>query len=147
MFKYRFICANKDYVLTRINNIITNDLPCEKTLWGNDLYKSGIHFQESGDRIKGFYLAESENDSHRGMPIRVSFSGEFVKDDNNTFFDVYIYPNIFETLFFIFAFVFACVFGEVSGFIVAVFVLVFFANGYLGMMKDTYRILKEIFQS
>ena len=146
MFKYRFVCANKDHALIRINNIIMNDLPCGKTLWGHNLYKSGIHFQEYGDTIKGFYIAESENESHRGLPIRVSFLGEFVKEDNNIFFNVYIYPNILEMLFFVFLFVFACAFGEGSGFIVAVLVLLFFANGYRDMMKDTYCILYEIFQ-
>ena len=78
MFKQRFACTNKDDILFRINQIIENDSPCGKSIFGGALYKSGIHFQGCGDMIKGFYLAESENESHRGSPIRVCFSGKFV---------------------------------------------------------------------
>lgn len=55
---------------------------------------------------KRFFLAESENESHRGSPIRVCFLGEFVEEENDLFFDVYIYPRIVEILFLIFAFIF-----------------------------------------
>ena len=105
MFKYRFSCTNENDILFHINQIITNDLSCGKTWWGSDLYKSGIHFQECSDRINGFYLAESENESYNGSPIRVCFSGKFVEEENTLFFDVYIYPRIIEILFLIFSFV------------------------------------------
>lgn len=106
MFKYRFSCTDKDSVLFSINQIIVNDLPCGKSIFGGDLYKSGIHFEKRSDKIKGFYLAESENDNHRGSPIRVCFSGEFVEEETAVFFDVYIYPQIIEIIYLIFASVF-----------------------------------------
>jgi len=145
MFKYRFSCTNKDNVLSTINQIIANDLPYGKSIFGSDLYKSGIHFENCEERIKGFYLAESENESHRGSPIRVCFSGEFVEEDNNLFFDVYIYPRIIEVLFLIVAFIFLSFFGKVTGFIISLVVLCLFGKGYIDMMKDTYNRLNRIF--
>ena len=106
MFKYRFACKNKDNIFFAINQIIANDLPSGKSIFGGDLYKSGIHFEICEEKIKGFFLAESENESHRGAPIRVCFSGEFVEEENDLFFDVYIYPRIVEILLLIFAFIF-----------------------------------------
>ena len=145
MFKYRFTCTNKNDILFHLNQIITNDLPCGKTFWGDDLYKSGIHFHKCGDRIKGFYLAEPENEAHRGLPIRVCFSGEFVKKENDLFFDVYIYPRIIEILFLIVAFISLSFFGKVVGFIISLVVLCMFCKGYIVMMKDTYNKLNRIF--
>ena len=145
MFKYRFACSNKDNILFSINQIIANDLPSGKSIFGGDLYKSGIHFQERGDKIKGFYLAESENESHRGSPIRVCFSGELVEEDNDLFFDVYIYPCVFEVLFLIFAFIFLSFLGKATGFIISLVVLCLFGKGYIDMMKDTYNKLNKIF--
>ena len=46
MFKYRFACSNKDNILFSINQIIANDSPCGKSIFGGDLYKSGIHFEK-----------------------------------------------------------------------------------------------------
>ena len=113
---------------------------------GSDLYKSGIHFQACSDRINGFYLAESENESYNGSPIRVCFSGKFVEEDNTLFFDVYIYPRIIEFLFLIFSFVLVCVYGGIFGFIGASLVFLFFVKGYYDMMRDTFNILKRIFK-
>ena len=145
MFKYRFTCTNRDNILFFINQIIANDLPCGKSIFGGDLYKSGIHFEKYEEKIKGFFLAESENESHRGLPIRVCFSGEFVEEESNLFFDVYIYPRNIEVLFLIFAFIFLSFFGEVTGFIISVFVLCIFSKSYIDMMKDTYNRLNSIF--
>ena len=145
MFKHRFSCTDKSNILFQINQSIENDLPCGKSIFGGVLYKSGIHFQECGDKIKGFYLAESENESHRGSPIRVCFSGEFVEEENNLFFDVYIYPRIIEVLFLIYAFIFLSFFGKVTGFITSLVVLCLFGKGYIDMMKDTYNRLNRIF--
>ena len=39
---------------------------------GSDLYKLGIRFRECGDKIKGFYLAESEMESPRFSPSSFS---------------------------------------------------------------------------
>ena len=147
MFKYRFVCTDKETILFRVNQMIVNDLPCEKTIFGENIFKAGIHFQECGEIIKGFYLEESEEDDgrFRGAPIRICFFGKFVEDTGNLFFDVHIYPNIIELLFFVFAFVFACVYGGVAGFIVSSLVLFFFAKVYYDMMNDTYNILSRIF--
>ena len=96
-------------------------------------------------QIKGFFLSEPENESHRGSPIRVCFSGEFVEEENNLFFDVCIYPRIVEILFLIFAFLFLSFFGKVTGVIISVVVLCIFGKGYIDMMKDTYDRLNRIF--
>ena len=132
-------------MLFRINQIMTNDFPCGKSIFGEDLYKSGIHFQECAEKIKGFYLAESENESHKGSPIRVCFFGEFVEEENDLFFDVYIYPRIIEIVFLIFAFIFLSFFGKVVGFLISVVVLCLFGKGYIDMIKDTYNRLNVIF--
>lgn len=145
MFKFMFVCADKDEILFHINQIIMNDLPCGKSIFGNDLYKSGIHFQECDDKIKGFYIAESENESHKGSPIRVCFTGKFIDDTENLFFGVHIYPRVMEFLLLIFAFLFLSITGKVIGFIIAAVVLSFFIKGYYDMMKETYHILNRIF--
>ena len=145
MFKYRFACSNKDNISFSINQIIANDSPCGKSIFGGDLYKSGIHFEVCEEKIKGFFLAESENESHRGSLIRICFSGEFVEEENNLFFDVCIYPRIVDILFFIFAFLFLSFFGKVTGVIISVVVLCIFGKGYIDMMKDTYDRLNRIF--
>ena len=145
MFKYRFACKNKDNIFFAINQIIANDLPSGKSIFGGDLYKSGIHFEICEEKIKGFFLAESENESHRGAPIRVCFSGEFVEEENDLFFDVYIYPRIVEILLLIFAFIFLSFFGKATGVIISFVVLCIFGKGYYDMMKDTYNRLNRIF--
>lgn len=145
MFKYRFICSNKDDVFYRINQIIESDSPCGKSIFGSGLYKSGIHFQQCDEYIRGFYLAEIENESHRGSPIRVCFYGHFVEDEKDLFFDVYIYPRIIEVLFLLCAFIFLSFFGKETGIIISIIVFGFFGKGYYDMMKDTYDILNRIF--
>ena len=127
--------------------MIVNDLPCEKNLFGENIFKAGIHFQECDENIKGFYLDESEEDdvSFRGARIRVCFTGKFVEESGNLFFDVHIYPNIIEALFLVLTFIFACVYGGIVGFIMASLILFFFAKGYYDMMNDTYNILSRIF--
>jgi len=144
MFKYRFVCTNKEIIENKIYQTITNDLPCGKSIFGGDLYKSGIHFQECGEVIKGFYIDESEIESARGAPIRVCFTGKFVYENQNLFFDVYIYPRIIESIFIIVAFLaISCV--NVINFLAATVGFFFFAKGYYDMMKDTYNILNRIF--
>ncbi len=145
MFKYRFACTSKDDILFRINKIITNDSPCGKSIFGSNLYKSGIHFQQCDEHIKGYYLEGSENESHKGSPIRVCFSGAFVEEKNDLFFDVYIYPRIIEVLFLIFAFIFLSFFAKVTGFIISVVVLCLFGKGYYDTMINAYKRLNRIF--
>ena len=145
MLKNRFVCSNKEMIINKIEEMMIRDYPT-KSIWGINLYRSGIHFQECSETIKGFYLDEGEDETIHGSPIRVCFSGEFIEDAGNLFFDVYIYPNIFEAMFLIVAFVFACVYGGIAGLIIASFVLFFFAKGYYDMMNDTFNILNRIFK-
>lgn len=58
--------------------------------------------------MRGFYLAETEDNYYRGNPIRVCFFGKFIGEDETQFFDVYIYPRIGEIIFLIGAF-FRCI--------------------------------------
>lgn len=145
MIKHRFVCSDKEKIQYRIEQIIVNDLPCGKSIWGGNLYKAGIHFQESADKIKGFYLEESENESHRGSPIRVCFLGKFAEDAGTLYFDANIYPSIIEMLILIFAFCFLSIFGKIMGTIAATVVLSFFMKRYYEMIKNTYKQLNRIF--
>ena len=147
MFKYRFACANKSDILYRIDQMVIKDLPCGKSLFGGDLFKAGIHFEKSGEQIKGFFLAESENGSLRGSPIRVCFSGAFVEENNGLFFDVYIYPRIIEIVFLTVTALSLTLLGDVVSSIIAVAVFGVFCKGYMDMMKNTYRELNRIFVS
>ena len=145
MLKKRFICTDKRNVLYRIEQIKANDLPCGKSIFGGDLFSEGIHFKETGDKITGFYISESENESHRGSLIRVCFSGRFTEKQDALYFDVSVYPNIVETLILIVAFCCLSFFGKLTGAIIATVVLAFFAKGYYDMIKNVYHQLARIF--
>lgn len=94
MFKYRLTCSDKENILFKINQIMSNDLPCRKSFSGEDLYEDGIHFQECGDKIKGFYLSQSEKSSFRNLPVRMYFEGKFTQESGTLVFDVKIYPRM-----------------------------------------------------
>lgn len=145
MFVYRINCSNKDRAFDKINKIIENDVPCGKSLFGTDLYKSGIHFQNRNEGIKGFYLDESENESSKGSPLRVEFSGSIKKENDGYILTVYIYPRIQEALFLIFAFVFLSISGKAIGAILSILLLLFFGKGYHDMISKAYNNLKIIF--
>ena len=140
MFRYKWICADKERVLSKIEKFKTDDLPCGKSLFGGDLYGSGIHFQTCGEEIKGFYLTESENEPHRGAPIRIAFSGRF--EDGN--FVVSVYPNPGEVFFLTAALTQLVLFGEAAGLIIAIAAAGFFVKWYHDMMKETCDALKEM---
>ena len=144
MFKYRFICSNENDIRSTIRQMSFNDFPCGKSIFGGDLYRSGIHFQSCDDVIKGFYLDQSEDEIHRGSPIRVSFKGYFVREDDNLVFELFIYPRIIELLLLIYVFLFVCVVGEIIGFILTTVILFFFAKGYYNMIKETYKVFDRI---
>lgn len=144
MFKYRFVCSIKEDALLNIKQIMLNDLPCGKTIFGGNLYGRGIHFRECGEKVRGFYIEGSENKVSRGSPIRVCFKGNFVEENGNLFFDCYIYPRIIEMVF-ILAFVICSLGGKIFGFIMSVVVLVIFGTGYYNMIKETHKSLKAIF--
>lgn len=145
MLKHKFICTDKENIKYKIEQMKINDIPCGKSIFGGNLYKSGIHFQECGENIKGFYLADSENESHKGSPIRVCFLGKFVEEAETLYFDVNMYPNMFQLLFLIFVFLFLSIIGKIMGTVVAIVVLSFFTKEYYDMMKSTYYCLEKIF--
>ena len=145
MFKYRFVCSDKDFIVDKIEAMMMRDRPV-KSIWGIDLYRSGIHFQRCDEIIKGFYLEEGEEESHHGAPIRVYFFGKFVEDAGNLFFDVFIYPSIFQAIFLIFMLFLAIAFDNIFGLIVTLLVESVFIKGYCDMMRDAYQILAVIFK-
>lgn len=144
LFRYRFICTDKENIIYKTEQMKNSDSPYSKTLFGRDLYKSGIHFQECGNRIKGFYIAEGENENDRGLPIRVCFTGRFT-EEKDPCFDVYIFPNIFELLLLVSVFISLSVAGKAAGLMMGIFALSFFLKSYYSMMNDTYNLLEEIF--
>ena len=146
MFKYRFVCSNKETAILNINQKMLNDLPCGKSIFGGNLYSRGIHFKECGEKIRGFYLDKSENKHGRGSQIRVCFTGRFVEENGNLFFDCYIYPRIIEVLFLVLVFMVFASGGKIFGFIMSIAVLLIFGKGYYNMIKETHNSLKVIFK-
>lgn len=126
---------------------MSNDLPCRKSFSGEDLYEDGIHFQECGDKIKGFYLSQSEKSSFRNLPVRMYFEGKFTQESGTLFFDVKIYPRmrLILLLLSIFILIYIAIAGKVIGIIVDVIILLFFGLWLYDMAKDAYKKLSEIF--
>lgn len=126
---------------------MSNDLPCRKSFLGEDLYEDGIHFQECGDKIKGFYLSQSEKSSFRNLPVRMYFEGKFTQESGTLFFDVKIYPRmrLILLLLSIFILIYIAIAGKVIGIIVDVIILLFFGLWLYDMAKDAYKKLSEIF--
>ena len=146
MFRYRFSCDDKMSALYRMNSIKANDLPVGTSLFGADLYKSGIHFKQCGETVKGFFLDRSEDDSHRGgSQTRVCFFGKFVDDNDVLYFDVYIYPHVFQVLLLLVLLVSLSLTGKVIAYVISVVVLVIFTKSYVDMAKATLDILRGIF--
>lgn len=149
MFKYKITCSCIDTILFKINQIITNDSPCRKSFLGEDLYEAGIHFQECDEKIKGFYLSQSEKCSYRNLPVRMYFDGEFIDEAGSLFFDVKIYPRmrLILLLLSIFILVYIAIAGKVIGIIIDIIILLFFGLWLYDMAKDAYKKLSEIFNN
>ena len=145
MFKYRFECADKARACFKMERIIEKDFPCGKTFFGGNLYKAGIHFQEYDKIIRGFYINIPEIEVKSGSPIRVSFKGEFVQENERLFFDVYIYPRIADVLLLIFTFLFFTIYGKITGFLTSAAVIFIFAKGYCKMIRETRDEFSRIF--
>lgn len=143
MFKFQFECSDEDRVRADFYNMMLRDTPCGKGVFGNDLLRSGIHFTECENVIKGFYIDESENEGTRGSPLRVSFRGRFVKKANKTFFEVYIYPKFFELIFLLIAYVSISVAAELIGFLLATVIFIVFMAGYMKSIKATAEFFKR----
>lgn len=143
MFKYRFACSNKETILYKVKQNMTRDYPV-KSIWGINLYASGVHFQECGEIVKGFYLREGENETTKGSPLRVFFKGQFVYEKEELFFDVFIYPEIIGFVLLIVAFL-SIAFVHPINFIAGVVVLSLFLKGYYDGIKGAYNTLRTIF--
>lgn len=142
MFKFRFACSNEGNVRAAFENMMLQDAPCGKGIFGNDLLNRGVHFKECGKRIKGFYIHESEEGT-RGSPVRVSFTGRFVKKKSGTFFEVYVYPRLIEFLLILFAYVFISIEAELIGFLISTVVFVGFMVGYMISMRQTVHFFQR----
>ena len=137
MLKFQFECSDENRVRADFKNMILRDTPCGKSIFGNDLLRRGIHFTECETRIKGFYINESENEGTRGSPLRVSFRGRFVKKADKTFFEVYIYPRLFELLFILTAYISISAETEFIGFLLSTVIFIIFMVGYIKGIKAT----------
>ena len=137
MLKFQFECSDEERIRTDFENMMFRDTPCGKGIWGNDLLRSGIHFSKCGEKIKGFYLTESENEGMRGSPLRVSFCGRFVKKGDKCIFEVFIYPRLVEFLFILFTYVSISVVAELIGFLFSTVILIIFMLAYIKAIKKT----------
>ena len=136
MLKFQFECSDEKSVCADFENIMLRDTPRGKGIWGNDLLRSGIHFIECGEKIKGFYSTESENEGTRGSPLRVSFRGKFVKKGDKCIFEVFIYPRLVEFLLILFAYVSISIVAELTGFLFSTVILIIFMLGYIKAIKE-----------
>ena len=144
MLKYRFYCDDKENMISKFKQMKENDLPCGNNLFGGNLYGEGIHFRKIGNIVTGFYLADNENESHRGAPIRVSFIGKFTEDNDGVYFIVYVFPRIPQILFFLLVMIELCALGKLVGAFIALIVAIVFGKGYSYMIKGTYDEFKKI---
>ena len=140
MFKYSFRCDNVDIFRTEVINIMMNDLPIGKTIFGREYFRRGIHFIECDEKIKGYYISSDEG-GRRGNVSRVVFNGKFVERPEGTFLDVYIYPQIIEVIFLLFCTVALISTLEIIAVIMSSFVFVMFIHGYIREIKETYDYL------
>ncbi|MBR6754449.1 MAG: hypothetical protein IKM22_00790 [Clostridia bacterium] len=143
MFKYRFVCEDKDDIIYRLNQKMFVDLPCGRSLWGWKLYGEGIHFTQVGDVVKGFFLENSECERVASQ-IRTIFSGRFVNEGDNVYFDVYIYPRIIEFLFLTGAMISISANGIFMA-LIAFAIYAFFLKGYYNMIVGTYEFFERLF--
>lgn len=145
MFKYRFNCTDKEAILCKIKQLSANNSTYIKSIFGIRLYESGIHIKSCEDKIEGFFLQESEEETHKGSPVRVCFTGKFTEVNGDLFFEVYIYPKMTELLILLFAAVFLSVTGKTAGLVISIILLSFFGKGYYDMIKALYDELCKIF--
>ena len=144
MLKFQFECSDEERVRADFENMMLRDMTCGKGIWGNDLLRSGIHFKECGEKIKGFYMTESENEGTRGSPLRVSFEGRFIKKGDKQIFEVLIYPRVVELLVILVAYISISVVAEIIGFVLSTIVFVIFVLGYLKGIKETADFFRRL---
>lgn len=56
MFKYRFTCSNKDTVLYKMQQRMCYDAPCNKTIFGFDLYSSVVFILGKPTRLREDFI-------------------------------------------------------------------------------------------
>lgn len=137
MLKFQFKCSEQERVRAEFENMMLCDTPCGKGIFGNHLWKRGIHFKECGERISGFYIQESENEGMRGSPLRVCFRGRFLKKGDGTVLEVYIYPRWIECLLLLLAAVSVSLLADMFGMILSIIVFSIFMVGYMVSIKNT----------
>lgn len=142
MFKYSFRCDNESFVRSEITNMMMNDLPIGKSLFGKEFFRQGIHFTECGEKVKGYYLSSDETD-RRGV-TRIIFNGKFVRNEEGTFFNVYIYPKIFEIMFLLVGFIAFMSTLEPICMVMSGFVYVMFIWSYIRDIKETKSYLNAV---
>ena len=107
------------------------------------MLRSGIHFKECGEKIKGFYISESESEGTRGSPLRVSFVGRFIKKGDKQIFEVLIYPRMVEFLFILIAYISISIAAELIGFVVSTVIFAVFMIGYFKGIKETADFFRQ----
>ena len=137
MLKFQFECSDEKRVRADFENIMFRDTPCGKGIWGNDLLRSGIHFKECGEKIKGFYIVGSESEGTRGSPLRVSFEGRFIQKGDKQIFEVLIYPRMIELLFILIAYISISIAAKLIGFVLSTVIFAVFMIGYFKGIKET----------
>ena len=145
MFKYRFECLSEDAARQRICQWMECEPYIGESLWGEKYFCEGLHFSSCGKIIKGFYSLESDDNGHRGRPIRANFRGKFVRKNDSVFCETYIYPNVLGYCAIVSAFVLFCLEGRIEGVIIATIFLLIFGKGYCDSMDAASAELKEFF--
>ena len=143
MLKFQFECSDEKRVRADFENMMLRDAPCGKGIWGNDLLRSGIHFKECGENIKGFYISESESEGTRGSPLRVSFVGRFIKKGDKRIFEILIYPRMVEFLFILIAYISISIATELIGFVVSTVIFAVFIIDYFKGIKETADFFRQ----
>ena len=136
MFVFCFECIDEERVRSTFKNMMLRDTPCGKGIWGNDLLRRGIHFKECGERIRGFYLENSEGEL-RGSPLRVSFNGRFIKKGDKCIFKVLIYPRLVELILILLSYISISIAAELIVFILSTVIFIVFIWGYIKSIRET----------
>ena len=148
MFRFRFPCTSEERVRAVTEYMKLQDVP-EKSIWGFNLMDKGIHFTKCDKRIKGFYIHSSEFGGGRGgSPIRTTFNGRFIKNGENSVFEVYICPKVIEFVFILLAY-FSIVIGsggDLFGSVFCTVILAVFIYGYAVSIRECARFLQNIVQ-
>lgn len=147
MYRYRFKCSDEDRVRAHIERRISSDVPDVMGIFNSKFYKKGIHFKLCGEYICGFYLprdAKPKTGSN-ASPFRVCFRGRFIKKENETVFEVYIYPRLVELFLLSFILVGFALTGKVMGFALAAVGNCFVLSQYGKMIKETASEISLLF--